>query len=162
MTPDGYLIELGGCFSFRPPPQAWLRKHAIVSEAIANAIEMTRPGLVADDIVSVIRRTYEKAGMEIVGRRLWDFHGQGMHSILKPFGLRARKTNTRQHDDQHPPRNPDGRWSRDLCHEQLSRDAGRWSCSRRFPPSMAPGWLGLENADFVIRVQERNARLALL
>ncbi len=87
MTPDGYLIELGGCFSFRPPPQAWLRKHAIVSEAIANAIAMTRPGLVADDIVSVIRRTYEKAGMEIVGRRLWDFHGQGMHSILKPFGL---------------------------------------------------------------------------
>jgi Xaa-Pro aminopeptidase len=22
-----------------------------------------------------------------VGRRLWDFHGQGMHSLLKPFGL---------------------------------------------------------------------------
>lgn len=87
MTPDGYLIELGGCFSFRPPEQAWLRKHAIVSEAIANAVAMTRPGLVADDIVSAIRRTYEKAGLEIVGRRLWDFHGQGMHSILKPFGL---------------------------------------------------------------------------
>ena len=22
-----------------------------------------------------------------MGRRLWDFHGQGMHSLLKPFGL---------------------------------------------------------------------------
>ncbi len=87
LTPDGYLIELGGCFSFRPPGQAWLRKHALVSEAISNAVATTRPGLIADDVVSVISRTYEKAGVEIVGRRLWDFHGQGMHSVLRPFGL---------------------------------------------------------------------------
>jgi Xaa-Pro aminopeptidase len=87
LTPDGYLIELGGCFSFRPPGQAWLRKHALVAEAISNAVSAARPGLVADDLVAAIRRTYEKAGVEIVGRRLWDFHGQGMHSVLRPFGL---------------------------------------------------------------------------
>lgn len=87
LTDDGYLVELGACFSFRPPGAAWLRKHALVAEAIENAIAATRPGMVADDVVGVIRRTYEKAGIEIVGRRLWDFHGQGMHSLLRPFGL---------------------------------------------------------------------------
>jgi len=87
MTPDGYLIELGGCFSFKPPGERWLRKHALVTEAIETAIAMARPGQVADDLVQGIRKVYEKAGVDIVGRRLWDFHGQGMHSILKPFGL---------------------------------------------------------------------------
>lgn len=87
LTPEGYLIELGGCFSFRPPPAAWRAKHDLVARAIAAATEASRPGCVADDIVDVIRRTYEDAGAEIVGRRLWDFHGQGMHSLLRPFGL---------------------------------------------------------------------------
>ncbi|MFN8724268.1 MAG: M24 family metallopeptidase [Rhodospirillales bacterium] len=87
LTDDGYLVELGACFSFRPPGAAWLCKHSLVAEAIENAIASTRPGMVADDVVGVIRRTYEKAGVEIVGRRLWDFHGQGMHSLLRPFGL---------------------------------------------------------------------------
>ncbi|MCA3263474.1 MAG: aminopeptidase P family protein [Telmatospirillum sp.] len=87
LTDDGYLVELGACFSFRPPGAAWLRKHALVVAAIENAIAATRPGMVADDVVGVIRRTYEKSGVEIVGRRLWDFHGQGMHSLLRPFGL---------------------------------------------------------------------------
>lgn len=87
LTPEGYLIELGGCFSFRPPPAAWRAKHDLVARAIAAAMDASRPGRVADDIVSVIRRTYEESGAEIVGRRLWDFHGQGMHSLLRPFGL---------------------------------------------------------------------------
>jgi Xaa-Pro aminopeptidase len=87
LTPEGYLIELGGCFSFRPPSAAWQEKFDLVSSAISEAMAHTRPGMVADDVVQVIRQTYEKAGAEIVGRRLWDFHGQGMHSLLRPFGL---------------------------------------------------------------------------
>jgi Xaa-Pro aminopeptidase len=87
LTPEGCLIELGGCFSFRPPPAAWRDKHDLVARAIAAAMDASRPGRVADDIVTVIRRTYEESGAEIVGRRLWDFHGQGMHSLLRPFGL---------------------------------------------------------------------------
>jgi Xaa-Pro aminopeptidase len=87
LTPSGYLIELGGCFSFKPPPQEWSAKFDLVSQAIDCAMRATRPGMVADDLVTLIRRTYESAGVGIVGRRLWDFHGQGMHSLLRPFGL---------------------------------------------------------------------------
>ena len=87
LTPEGYLIELGGCFSFRPPSAKWQRKFDLVADAISEAIAATKPGMIADDLVRNIRETYEKAGARIVGRRLWDFHGQGMHSLLKPFGL---------------------------------------------------------------------------
>jgi Xaa-Pro aminopeptidase len=87
LTPEGYLIELGGCFSFRPPPPAWQRKFDLVAGAISEAIAATRPGMVADDVVRVIRDSYDRAGAVVVGRRLWDFHGQGMHSLLRPFGL---------------------------------------------------------------------------
>ena len=87
LTPQGYLIELGGCFSFRPPPDDWRRKFDLVALAISEAAAASRPGRVADDVVGVIRHTYEKAGAEIVGRRLWDFHGQGMHSLQRPFGM---------------------------------------------------------------------------
>ncbi len=87
LTPEGYLIELGGCFSFRPPEAGWTEKFDLVTRAIETAIAATRPGMVADDVVQTIRRTYEAAGVDIVGRRLWDFHGQGMHSLLRPFGM---------------------------------------------------------------------------
>lgn len=87
LTPEGYLIELGGCFSFRPPGADWTRKFELVAAAIEEAIAATTPGMTADDLVQTIRRTYERAGVEIVGRRLWDFHGQGMHSLLRPFGM---------------------------------------------------------------------------
>lgn len=87
LTPEGYLIELGGCFSFSAPPAAWLAQFDLVRGAIEEAIAATRPGMVADDLVQVIRASFNRAGAEIVGRRLWDFHGQGMHSLLRPFGL---------------------------------------------------------------------------
>jgi Xaa-Pro aminopeptidase len=70
LTPQGYLIELGRCFSFGPPPAAWQRKFDLVAGAIGEAMAASRPGLVADDIVATIRRYYERAGVEIVGRRL--------------------------------------------------------------------------------------------
>jgi len=89
LTPEGYLIELGGCFSFRPPGAEWKRKFDLVAHAIEEAMAATRPGMIADDVVQTIRRTYERAGVDIVGRRLWDFHGQGMHSLLRPFGMPA-------------------------------------------------------------------------
>lgn len=87
LTPEGYLIELGGCFSFRSPPDEWQRKFDLVAGAIAQATGFARPGMIADDVVRNIRETYDRAGAVVVGRRLWDFHGQGMHSLLRPFGM---------------------------------------------------------------------------
>ena len=87
VTPEGYMIELGACLSFRDPGPEWRKKHALVADAIADATAHSRPGMVADDLVRRIRQTYETRGAKITGRRLWDFHGQGMHSLLRPFGL---------------------------------------------------------------------------
>jgi Xaa-Pro aminopeptidase len=97
LTPGGYLIELGGCFSFKPPPQEWSAKFDLVSRAIDSAIRETRPGMVADDLVALIRCEYERAGVSIIGRRLWDFHGQGMHSLLRPFGLPGSRDPIKTH-----------------------------------------------------------------
>lgn len=87
LTPAGYFIELGGCFSFRKPPAAQQRKFELVARAIAEAMAATRPGMHAGELVDIIRRRYEAEGWTITGRRLWDFHGQGMHSLLRPYGL---------------------------------------------------------------------------
>jgi Xaa-Pro aminopeptidase len=74
-----------------------LDKFDLVSHTIDSAIRETRPGMVADDLVSLIRREYEKAAVGIVGRRLWDFHGQGMHSLLRPFGLPSSQDPIKAH-----------------------------------------------------------------
>jgi Xaa-Pro aminopeptidase len=87
LTPQGYLIELGGCFSFGEPDPAWRDRFALAAQVIDAAIAATRPGMVADDLVRFIADTMTRAGGQVVGRRLWDFHGQGYHSLQRPFGL---------------------------------------------------------------------------
>jgi Xaa-Pro aminopeptidase len=89
--PTGYLIELGGVFSFHAPPAEKLRKHETVVKATERAIAATRPGMTAGELTALIRQTYVDDGWEIVGRRLWDFHGQGLHSLLPPYGLPGSK-----------------------------------------------------------------------
>jgi len=87
VTASGYLFELGGCFSFEAPPVAWQRKFDIVAAAISDAMAGVRPGMSAGALVDMIRRRYERENLAITGRRLWDFHGQGMHSLMRPYGL---------------------------------------------------------------------------
>lgn len=87
LTPQGYLIELGGCFSFGPPPAIWRDRFALAVHVIETATTATRPGMVAGDLVRLIGEEMERAGGRVVGRRLWDFHGQGYHSLQRPFGL---------------------------------------------------------------------------
>lgn len=87
LTPQGFLIELGGCFSFGEPTRAWRDRFALAAGVIEAAIAATRPGMVADDLVRFIADATGRAGARVVGRRLWDFHGQGYHSLQRPFGL---------------------------------------------------------------------------
>lgn len=87
LTPQGYLIELGGCFSFGPPPPVWRDQFALAAHVIHTATAGTRPGMVAGDLVRLIGEEMARAGGVVVGRRLWDFHGQGYHSLQRPFGL---------------------------------------------------------------------------
>lgn len=87
LTPQGFLIELGGCFSFGKPSPAWRDRFALAAGVIEAAIAATRPGMVADDLVRFIAEETGRAGADVVGRRLWDFHGQGYHSLQRPFGL---------------------------------------------------------------------------
>lgn len=85
--PSGYIVELGGICSFSPPPKDKRRKYDIVVKATLCALDAAVPGMVAGDLCQIIRQIYIEDGWEIVGRRLWDFHGQGLHSLLPPFGL---------------------------------------------------------------------------
>ncbi len=87
LTPQGFLIELGGCFSFGEPGPAWRDRFALAAHVIDAAIAATRPGTVADDLVRFIADEMGRSGGKVVGRRLWDFHGQGYHSLQRPFGL---------------------------------------------------------------------------
>jgi len=56
-------------------------------KAVKRAAEQMCPGAKVSDLCQTIRETFEQDGWGITGRRLWDFHGQGLHSILPPVGL---------------------------------------------------------------------------
>jgi len=85
--PSGFLVELGGQFSFREPPEEQRRKFDTVVKAMECAGEQMCPGAKVSDLCQTIKETFEQDGWKITGRRLWDFHGQGLHSILPPLGL---------------------------------------------------------------------------
>ena len=85
--PSGFLIELGAVFSFREPPDLPLRKSETVIKAINRAAELMRPGVKAGELCEVIRQTFVDDGWNITGRRLWDYHGQGLNSMMPPTGM---------------------------------------------------------------------------
>jgi Xaa-Pro aminopeptidase len=85
--PSGIEVELGGQFSFREPSDMVARKHRTVLEAIETAMELSIPGAVCGDLCRAIQGVFERDGWTVVGRRLWDFHGQGFGGHLPPTGL---------------------------------------------------------------------------
>jgi len=85
--PSGFSVELGGQFSFREPPEEQRRKFDTDVKAIKRAAEQMCPGAKVSDLCQIIKETFEQDGWKITGRRLWDFHGQGLHSQLPPRGL---------------------------------------------------------------------------
>jgi Xaa-Pro dipeptidase len=85
--PSGFLIELGGVFSFNEPPEDKRRKFLTVVKAIERAAELMRPGTKAGELCQIIKETYLEDGWKIIGRRLWDFHGQGLNSLMPPIGM---------------------------------------------------------------------------
>jgi len=85
--PSGFLVELGAVLSFTQPPEIQQRKFDTYVRAMERAAEMMRPGNKVSDLCLRIKETFEEDGLKITGRRLWDFHGQGLHSILPPLGM---------------------------------------------------------------------------
>jgi len=85
--PSGFLIELGAVFSFREPSELKRRTFDTVVKAIEQASELMRPGIKAGELCEVIRKTYLEDGWNITGRRLWDYHGQGLNSLMPPIGM---------------------------------------------------------------------------
>ena len=63
------------------------RSEKAVDLAIEKAAELMRPGVKAGELCQVIEDTYRQDGWNIVGRRLWDFHGQGLNSLMPPLGM---------------------------------------------------------------------------
>jgi Xaa-Pro dipeptidase len=94
--PSGFLVELGGVFSFREPPEEKRRKFLTVHKAIDRAAELMRPGVKAGELCQVIEETYRQDGWNITGRRLWDFHGQGLNSLMPPLGMPGSEEELKQ------------------------------------------------------------------
>ncbi|NLE75299.1 MAG: M24 family metallopeptidase, partial [Chloroflexi bacterium] len=82
--PAGYWTELGAVYSFREPPELMRRKFNIIVKAMNAAADMMRPGVKAGDLSAVIEQTYRDDGWRIVGRSIWDAHGQGLMGHLPP------------------------------------------------------------------------------
>jgi len=85
--PSGFLVELGTVLSFAQPPEIQQRKFDTYVRAMERAGEMMRPGNKVSELCLTIKETFEEDGLKITGRRIWDFHGQGLHSILPPLGM---------------------------------------------------------------------------
>jgi Xaa-Pro aminopeptidase len=85
--PSGFLIELGSQFSFSTPSDEKLRKFETVSRAIQRGAALMRPGATVSEVCEAIRQVYVDDGWTITGRRLWDFHGQGLNSLMPPIGM---------------------------------------------------------------------------
>ncbi|NLE76344.1 MAG: aminopeptidase P family protein [Chloroflexi bacterium] len=84
---NGFFVELGAIFSFRKPSEEKRRKFETTVRAIDRAVELMRPGTPAADLCRAVEATYREDGWKITGRRLWDFHGQGLNSLMPPLGM---------------------------------------------------------------------------
>jgi Xaa-Pro aminopeptidase len=126
--PNGFLIELGGVFSFQTPPEWKMRKYQTVVKAMERAAELMRPGTKAGELCEVIEQTYRDDGWEVTGRRLWDFHGQGLNSLLPPIGMPGSEEELKENMmlNVHPGILTEDGWGVSVTHNCLvTADGGR-------------------------------------
>ena len=82
--PSGYWAELGGVFSFREPSELFRRKFNTVVKAMDRVASMMRPGVRAGELSLAAEEVYREDGWKIIGRSIWDAHGQGLRKHLPP------------------------------------------------------------------------------
>jgi Xaa-Pro aminopeptidase len=82
--PAGYWAELGGVFSFREPPELLRRKFETTVKAMDHLATLMRPGVRAGELSVAAEEVYRSDGWTVIGRSIWDAHGQGLRKHLPP------------------------------------------------------------------------------
>ena len=65
--PEGYCLELGGQYSFAPPPDKLRRVFEAQNETYQRCVEMMKPGVSSAKILQTIEDTFKKHGFELPG-----------------------------------------------------------------------------------------------
>lgn len=83
--PSGYWAEMGGVFSFTQPPENIYNKFKTTVKAMEKLGDNLIPGIEAGKLCQIAEQVYRDDGWDIIGRALWDAHGQGLCKHLPPF-----------------------------------------------------------------------------
>ena len=80
--PNGYWVEIGGTFSFRPPDDAMRRQFDAQVAGMQAALEELRPGRSGGDVAVAVERAFRQRGLS---PGYWAGHGIGLGVPERPF-----------------------------------------------------------------------------
>ena len=87
--PNGYSVEVGGTFSFRPPDEAMVRQFNAQAAGIAAGVERLRPGNTAESVAMAVHATFREHGFDT---GYWAGHGIGLGLPERPTLERGETT----------------------------------------------------------------------
>jgi Xaa-Pro aminopeptidase len=79
--PSGYVIEVGGSFSFRKPDEMMVRQFNAQAAGMAAGVEQLRPGNTAESVAMAVDATFRKHGFQ---SGYWAGHGIGLGLPERP------------------------------------------------------------------------------
>jgi Xaa-Pro aminopeptidase len=79
--PSGYVVEIGGTFSFCKPDEVMVRQFNAQAAGLAAGVERLRPGNTAESVAMAVDATFRKHGFE---SGYWAGHGIGLGLPERP------------------------------------------------------------------------------
>jgi Xaa-Pro aminopeptidase len=79
--PGGYVVEIGGTFSFRPPDEVMVRQFNAQAAGMAAGVALLRPGNTAESVAMAVDATFRQHGFE---SGYWAGHGIGLGLPERP------------------------------------------------------------------------------
>jgi Xaa-Pro aminopeptidase len=79
--PSGYVVEIGGTFSFRPADEVMVRQFSAQAAGILAGVERLRPGNTAESVAMAVDAAFRQHGFE---SGYWAGHGIGLGLPERP------------------------------------------------------------------------------
>jgi Xaa-Pro aminopeptidase len=79
--PSGYVVEVGGTFSFRKPDEFMVRQFNAQAAGMAAGVEQLRPGNTAESVAMAVDATFRQHGFQ---SGYWAGHGIGLGLPERP------------------------------------------------------------------------------
>jgi Xaa-Pro aminopeptidase len=79
--PSGYVVEIGGTFSFRPADEVMVRQFDAQAAGVAAGVERLRPGNTAESVALAVEAAFREHGFE---SGYWAGHGIGLGLPERP------------------------------------------------------------------------------